>query len=111
VSADGGWAVARQLRRAQAATTAAGTDAVSQDPDRWRQREANRLQNALEDTGSKLDCVASDILGKSGRAMRDALVSDTTDPEVLAELAQGLLRKKLPPCAKRSRAALSPTTR
>jgi transposase len=33
-----------------------------------RQREANRLHKALEDTAIKLDCVASDILGKSGRA-------------------------------------------
>jgi transposase len=61
-----------------------------------RQREANRLHKALEDTGIKLDCVASDILGKSGRAMLDALVQGTTDPEVLADLAKGLLRKKIP---------------
>ena len=61
-----------------------------------RQREANRLHKALEDTGIKLDCVATDILGKSGRAMLDALVAGTTDPEVLADLAKGLLRKKLP---------------
>ena len=61
-----------------------------------RQREANRLHKALEDTGIKLDCVATDILGKSGRAMLDALVSGTTDPEILAELARGKLRKKLP---------------
>jgi transposase len=61
-----------------------------------RQREANRLHKALEDTGIKLDCVASDILGKSGRAMLDALVGGTTDPEVLAELAKGKLRAKLP---------------
>jgi len=61
-----------------------------------RQREANRLHKALEDTGIKLDCVASDILGVSGRAMLDALVSGTTDPETLAELARGKLRKKLP---------------
>ena len=61
-----------------------------------RQREANRLHKALEDTGIKLDCVASDILGKSGRAMLDALVAGTTDPEVLAELAKGKLRAKLP---------------
>src|SRR3954447_18419496 len=39
-----------------------------------RQREANRLHKALEDTGIKLDCVATDILGRSGRAMLDALV-------------------------------------
>ncbi|MPY86180.1 MAG: IS110 family transposase, partial [Actinophytocola sp.] len=48
-----------------------------------RQREANRLHKALEDTGIKLDCVASDILGASGRAMLDALVAGTTDPELL----------------------------
>jgi transposase len=61
-----------------------------------RQREANRLHKILEDTGIKLDCVASDILGVSGRAMLDALVSGTTDPAVLAELARGRLRAKLP---------------
>jgi transposase len=60
-----------------------------------RQREANRLHKALEDTGIKLDCVATDILGVSGRAMLDALVAGTTDPEILAELARGKLRAKL----------------
>jgi len=61
-----------------------------------RQREANRLHKALEDTGIKLDCVASDILGVSGRAMLDALCHGTTDPAVLADLARGRLRKKIP---------------
>jgi transposase len=61
-----------------------------------RQREANRLHKILEDTGIKLDCVATDILGKSGRAMLDALCRGTTNPEVLADLAVGKLRKKLP---------------
>ncbi len=61
-----------------------------------RQREANRLHKALEETNIKLDCVASDIVGVSGRAMLDALVSGTTDPEILAELAKGRLRQKLP---------------
>jgi transposase len=61
-----------------------------------RQREANRLHKLLEDTGIKLDCVASDILGASGRAMLDALVAGTTDPVVLAELAKGKLRAKIP---------------
>ena len=50
----------------------------------------------MEDTGIKLDCVATDLLGKSARAMLDALVSGTTDPNVLADLARGVLRKKLP---------------
>ena len=61
-----------------------------------RAREANRLHKALEDTGIKLDCVATNILGLSGRAMLDALVAGTTDPVVLAELAKGRLRAKLP---------------
>src|SRR3954447_14109918 len=45
---------------------------------------------------SKLDCVATNILGLSGRAMLDALVAGTTDPVVLAELAKGRLRTKIP---------------
>jgi transposase len=61
-----------------------------------RQREANRLHKALEDTGIKLDCVATDILGRSGRAMLDALVAGTTDPEILADLAKGRMRTKIP---------------
>jgi transposase len=36
------------------------------------------------------------MLGVSGRAMLDALVSGTTDPDVLAELAKGKLGQKIP---------------
>jgi transposase len=61
-----------------------------------RAREVNRLHKALEDAGIKLDCVAADILGKSGRDMLDALVAGTTDPQVLAELARRQMRKKIP---------------
>src|SRR5207247_9067609 len=61
-----------------------------------RTREAQRLHKALEDTGIKLACVATDILGKSGRDMLNALVAGTTDPDVLAELARGKLRPKIP---------------
>jgi transposase len=61
-----------------------------------RTREANRLHKLLEDAGIKLASVATDILGISGRAMLEALVRGTTDPEVLAELARGKLRAKLP---------------
>ena len=61
-----------------------------------RQREVNRLHKALEDAGIKLDCVATDILGKSGRDMLDALVRGTTDPQVLADLARRQMRKKIP---------------
>ena len=58
---------------------------------RDRHSEAGRLHKLLEDTGIKLDCVASDLLGKSGRAMLEALIVGTTDPEVLADLALGKL--------------------
>lgn len=61
-----------------------------------RTREANRLHKVLQDAGIKLASVASDILGLSGRAMLEALVQGTTDPAVLAELAQGRLRAKRP---------------
>jgi transposase len=61
-----------------------------------RTRVANRLHKALEDAGIKLATVASDILGVSGRAMLHALAQGTTDPVVLADLARGSLRGKLP---------------
>src|SRR5919106_393738 len=59
-------------------------------------RETNRLQKVLEDAGIKLASVASDVLGVSGRAMLDALTQGTRDPDVLADLARGALRRKLP---------------
>src|SRR5512132_724652 len=40
--------------------------------------------------------VATDVLGVSGRAMLAALVAGERDPGVLAELAKGRLRAKLP---------------
>jgi transposase len=61
-----------------------------------RTREANRLHKILEDAGLKLATVATDVLGVSGRAMLTALVTGTTDPTVLADLARGRLRAKLP---------------
>jgi transposase len=61
-----------------------------------RSAEANRLQKVLEDAGIKLASVASDVLGVSGRLMLDALLSGSRDPEVLADLAKGQLRKKIP---------------
>lgn len=63
---------------------------------RDRAQEVNRLCKVLEDAGLKLTSVASDVLGASGRAMITALVEGTTDPQVLADLARGKLRKKLP---------------
>lgn len=59
-------------------------------------REAQRLDKVLQDAGVKLSSVASDILGKSGRDMLNALVEGTRDPEILADLARGRLRGKIP---------------
>lgn len=61
-----------------------------------RSQEVNRLCKVLEDAGVKLTSVVTDVMGASGRAMVQALVAGTTDPVVLAELARGALRKKLP---------------
>jgi transposase len=61
-----------------------------------RAREVNRLHKALEDAGIKLDCVATDVMGKSGRDMLEALVAGERDPEVLANLARRQMRKKIP---------------
>ena len=59
-------------------------------------RIANRIHKVLEDTNIKLGAVASDLLGVSGRAMLRALLNGEEDPAKLADLAQGVLRKKLP---------------
>lgn len=61
-----------------------------------RAQEVNRLYRVLEEAGVKLASVLTDVMGRSGRAMLDALLSGTTDPTVLAELARGRLRPKIP---------------
>jgi transposase len=59
-------------------------------------QEVNRLCKVLQDAGLKLTTVITDVMGVSGRAMLRALVEGTTDPVVLADLARGRLRQKLP---------------
>ncbi|GAA3820844.1 IS110 family transposase [Streptomyces chiangmaiensis] len=63
---------------------------------RERGRVVQRLEKLLEDTGIKLSAVASDIMGVSGQAMLEALIAAERDPQVLAELAKGKLRNKIP---------------
>lgn len=53
-----------------------------------------RIQKVLEDANLKLASVLSNILGGSGRAIINAMISGEEDPERLAELAQGKARKK-----------------
>lgn len=61
-----------------------------------RARESQRLHKVLEDAGVKLSSVASSVLTKSGREMIDALIAGERDPEVLAQMAKGVMRKKIP---------------
>jgi len=61
-----------------------------------RGRAVNRLHKVLEDAGVKLACVATDVMGVSGRAMMRELIEGHADANALAELAKGKLRKKLP---------------
>ncbi|HZW31295.1 MAG TPA: IS110 family transposase [Isosphaeraceae bacterium] len=57
---------------------------------------ANRIAKVLEDANIKLGAVATDILGVSGRLMIDALIGGQEDPAVMASMARGRLRKKVP---------------
>jgi transposase len=58
--------------------------------------ERNRVEKVLEDAQIKLSVVASDIFGKSGRAMMAALIAGQRDPKDLAQLARAGLRRKIP---------------
>jgi transposase len=61
---------------------------------RERTREVQRLHDELTDAGIRIDTVASDIMGVSGRKMVTALIAGERDPGKLADLAYGKLRKK-----------------
>ena len=61
-----------------------------------RTRELQRLSSVLEDGGIKIDSVASSITTLSARDMIEALIAGERDPRVLAELARGVMRNKIP---------------
>jgi transposase len=54
----------------------------------------NEIHKLLEQTNIKLGCVATDIMGVSGRAMLEALLGEQNDAKLLADLAKGCLRNK-----------------
>jgi transposase len=59
--------------------------------------ERNRVLKILEDANIKISTFMSDVFGKSGRLMLDALVNgEVIDPEQVADLAKGRLRAKIP---------------
>ena len=59
-----------------------------------RSGERNRLLKLLETSNIKLSSVATNVFGKSGMAMLEAIADGQASGEALAELAQGLLKKK-----------------
>ncbi len=61
-----------------------------------RTQAKNRIQGILEDSNIKLASVVSDVFGKSGRRMLEALIAGERDPKTLAAMALGRLRRKLP---------------
>jgi hypothetical protein len=61
-----------------------------------RARESQRLHKVLEDAGVKLSSVASSVLTKPGREMIDAFIAGQRDAEMLAEMAKGRMRAKIP---------------
>src|SRR5215218_916012 len=92
----GARAAGGQLRAPGPHPRAARPDALPQAADPGSRLGGQRIQKTLEDAGIKLDSVATDVLGASGRALLAALVAGERDPQVLAELAKGRLRAKLP---------------
>jgi transposase len=61
-----------------------------------RSAERNRLLKLLETANIKLASVATDVFGVSGRLMLQALVQATATSQQMADLAKGVLRKKIP---------------
>jgi transposase len=55
-------------------------------------QHTNRIEKVLEDANIKIASVISDVLGKSGRAILNALVAGETDPEKLLALCSGRLK-------------------
>jgi transposase len=71
----------------------------------------NRLLKEMEAAGIKLASVCSDPLGKSGRAMLDALLAGKQTPAEIAQLACGTLRAKIPTLERAVCDAFSQATR
>lgn len=61
-----------------------------------RTREVQRLEKFLESTDIKLSDYVSNLMGMSSRAMLTALINGERDPQVLANLAIGRMRPRIP---------------
>lgn len=76
-----------------------------------RAREVNRIQKVLEGANIKLGDVATDVMGKSGQAILEALIAGKTDLEFLAGLARGKLKEKAGQLAKALEGLMGPHQR
>jgi len=61
-----------------------------------RSQAKNRVYKMLEDTNIKLASVVSDLCGRSGRLMLEALIAGERDARKMATWAKGRLKRKLP---------------
>jgi transposase len=61
-----------------------------------RTRVVNRVQKLLEGANIKLSSVVTDVMGVSARAMLAEVVAGQTDAALMAELARGRMRNKIP---------------
>jgi len=61
-----------------------------------RAREIQRLEKVLQDAGLKITSVASTVWSVSSREIIEALIAGTRDPKVLAQMAKGRMRAKIP---------------
>jgi len=55
-------------------------------------QHTNRIQKVLEDANIKLASAISNVLGKSGRAILEAIIGGQSDPEKLVDLCIGRLK-------------------
>ena len=89
-----GWWLAHLLRHAMIQASFIPPRAIRELRDLTRRRkrllgagssEKNRIQKVLEDANLKLGSVLSNVLGKSGRAILQALIDGENDPQKLAD--------------------------
>ena len=102
-----GAASCRRDRSANCATSPGTAGALVQE----RSARGNRLHKVLEDADIKLASVATDVLGRLRPRHARRPDPGTTDPAMLADLARGALRKKLPALRRPSRGGFAGITR
>ena len=61
-----------------------------------RSKEIQRLEKVLQDAGIKITSVASAVWSSSSREIIEAMIAGERDPKVLAQMAKGTMRKKIP---------------